>query len=452
MQETETAGLDLIGGDNPSGAMVFLRPLPDEQILHPSDVLPKLSLSGSLAGTPSSAVLCRPLSVQYGVKSTGNVPVSAGSLTIEIRTAGADRAVYSKHLPFAPDAGQHTIDNVEIPAGRYDIILKATAANQEHGIKQEFILAEQPLTVTGLISAEPASDTFPRALIWMGSPGSSTARAVAEGMVRQAFERDAAFIKIVTAPVDFVNEAASGMFNTFVLLDVSDPLEDPRWLTDITRHGQGMIIIGADNTAKAAAGAFGFTFGEPLSGAGATLVMADKALLGLSGTFPAFGMVLQAKKRGATPLAFKADTGQPAAFLDAGERGKVVLLPFSLVRSARDSGSSDIYSIVLRSVVHAAAPVREEPGGISARGFVLSSPAGPVKAKIAVSLPRQSLLIWTNREGVDQENTITYEMTLDAEPQTLLYLYQPPKGGQDGPVTEVFYECEGRYVSQGKIE
>lgn len=413
---------------------------------------PVLALAGSLAGTPTEALLCAPFTMQYNVRSTGNIPVSSGFLKIEMQAPGAARPEYTRQLPFSMDTKTFRIDSMDLPAGRYSVLLKASVKNLDHNKAQESVLAEQPLTVSGPIRARATGELFPRVLVWMGNAGGSAGRAQAEDLVTQAFEQEGLYYKVVSSPDDFSTQAMSGMFNAFVLLDVSDPLESPGWLKGLTEHGQGMVIVGADETAKAAADVFGFTFGEPLSNAGATLALAPGPAFGLSGTIPAAGTVLLAKKRGAAPLAFKAGTKEPAAFLDRSGGGKVLLLPFSLLRSSRDSGAAGVYSLLLQAAVRSAIPEREVPGDFSAAGFSLSAPEGTTKAKITLALPEGSQLVWANHEGTTQGDGATYDLTLDAEPKRIMFLYTAADVKKTKPVLEVFYECGGKWVSQGKAE
>lgn len=414
-------------------------------------VPPVLSLAGTLAGTPAKAVLCGPFTVRYSVQSTGNVPVSSGAVSIELRQEGADKPALTRKAPLMPDPKPITIERLDVPAGRSILSLKASAASQEHKISRDFALAEQELLVAGPVTAD-AAGSFPRVLVWLGRAGGTAERALSESIIKQAFEHEGVYYRIVDAPDDFAVQAMSGTFNTFVIFEAGDPLDNAGWLRDLAGQGQGMVIIGTEETEKAAAATFGFTLGEPLSRTGGLLTMSDAARLGVSGTVPVSGILLSPRKKGAVTLAATADN-KPAALIDAGGKSKVAVLPFSLIRSARESGSSAIYSLLLRAVVLAAAPAHAEQEDATAGSIALSAPAGPVKAKVVVSLPTGAEALWTSAEGKVQENVITYEMALDAEPKKVLYLYQKAaEGVQEKPVMEVFYECEGKWVSQGKIE
>ncbi|HWR72368.1 MAG TPA: CARDB domain-containing protein, partial [Nitrospirota bacterium] len=270
-------------------------------------VPPVLDLAGSLEGTPESGVLCRPFTVHLRTRNTGNIPVSSGTLTIEVRAPGVDPPALVRRLPFSLEEQQSVIDRLDLPSGSYRVILKVSASNKEHNIMREFIIAERPLTVTGPLKIEATGAAFPRVLLWPGNMGGSPARAALENMLRLAFQQEGIYYKIAGGPEEFSELAMSGMFNVFVLLDVTDQLQDTRWLKDLVEEGQGMIISGSDETAKTSAGAFGFSFGEPISSSGAALVITEQSGLGFSGTIPVSGTVLLAKKKGALPLALTAD-------------------------------------------------------------------------------------------------------------------------------------------------
>jgi hypothetical protein len=51
-----------------------------------------------------------------------------------------------------------------------------------------------------------------------------------------------------------------------------------------------------------------------------------------------------------------------------------------------------------------------------------------------------------------KNNTIIYDLIADNEPQRLRYVCQLPAGNKTPAFTEMFYECNGKVVSQGKIE
>jgi len=414
-------------------------------------VPPVLDLAGSFEGTPESAVLCRPFIVQLRARNTGNIPVSSGTLTIEVRAPGVDLPAFVRQLPLTLEEQRSTIDRLDLTAGNYRIALKVSVSNKEHNITREFIIAEQPLIVTGPLKIEPTGAAFPRVLLLTGNIGGAPARAALENMLRLAFQQEGIFYKIAGSPEEFSEQAMSGMFNVFVLLDVSEQMQDTRWLKDLVEQGQGMIISGSDETSKAIGNAFGFSFGGQISSSGAALVISEQSVLGFSGTIPVSGTVLLAKKSGAVPLALTADSRNPAILLDRTGTGKTVLMPFALINSSRESGTGDIYAVLLRNAAIAVTPERDEPGGFTAGGVSLSSLSGPVKARISVTLPGQSHFVWTNRQAVVREGTSTFELSAGEEPQKVLYLHTPAPGAAK-PVTEVFYECNGKYVSQGRVE
>jgi hypothetical protein len=143
---------------------------------------------------------------------------------------------------------------------------------------------------------------------------------------------------------------------------------------------------------------------------------------------------------------------QPAAVIDTFGKGKVLVMPFSIIRSSLDTGASPLYSAFLCSAIPSVTPERDGPGGVASGEISASSLSGPVKAKIVETLPAGSKVLWTNPQGTVEDNTITYELTANKDPQKFLYIYQPPEQGEKRTGTEVFYECGGKFVSQGKTE
>jgi hypothetical protein len=163
------------------------------------------------------------------------------------------------------------------------------------------------------------------------------------------------------------------------------------------------------------------------------------------------GPVPEAQKKGAHAAATLNSTGQPAILIDRSEGGTVILAPFSFVRSSREAGTIPLYSLLLRNTVLQALPVKKADNTTS-RELALSSSTGPLRAKIVETLPSGAKLVWQNRKGRFENNALTLELTVDQEQQYLQYLFAPNSSGKDRPTTEVFYECNGKFVSQGKLE
>jgi hypothetical protein len=97
-------------------------------------------------------------------------------------------------------------------------------------------------------------------------------------------------------------------------------------------------------------------------------------------------------------------------------------------------------------------PENDELDGVSSIELLVSSPSGPVRAHVVEALPPGTRVIWMKAGGTVKNNAILYDLTADKDPQKLPYLYQLPSGSKAPAFTEVFYECNGKLVSQGKIE
>lgn len=415
-------------------------------------VLPTLAVSGSLEGTPPAAAVCRPLSVRYTVKNAGNIPVLNGTVKVEIRAAGAPEPAYAKQLSFTEGAKTATLDRLDIPPGQYTIVLKGTASNTHHGMTREFTLAEQALTVAAPVEAGKSGTAVPRVLILTGQPDTEVQRALLEKILKQAFDQQDRYFKIVANADEFMKQAMGGMFNTYVLFEQNELLERTDWLQERIKQGQGLVIVGDGDRSRATAEAFGFRFSNPLPDETRMLSITGESGLAISGTLPVCGKILPPVKKGSKPVALITDNKQPAAVIDTFGKGKVLVMPFSIIRSSLDTGASPLYSAFICSAIPSVTPEHDGPGGVASGEISASSPSGPVKAKIVETLPVGSKVLWTNPRGIVKDNAITYELTADRDVQKFLYIYQPPEQGEKRTGTEVFYECGGKFVSQGKIQ
>ncbi len=415
-------------------------------------VLPTLAVSGSLDGTPPAAAVCRPFSVRYTVKNAGNIPVSAGSLKVEIRAPGVPEPAYAKQLSFTEGAKTATLDRLDIPPGQYTIVLKGTASNMQYGMTGEFTLAEQALTVADPVEAGKSGQAVPRVLILTGQPDTAVQRALLEKILKQAFDQQDRYFKIVDNADEFMKQAMDGMFNTYVLFEQNEMLERTDWLQEKIKQGQGLVIVGDGERSRATAEAFGFRFGNPLPDETRMLSIAGESGLAISGTLPVCGKILPPVKKGSKPVALIVGDKQPAAVIDTFGEGKVLVMPFSIIRSSLDTGASSLYSAFICSAIPSVTPERDGPAGVASGEISASSASGPVKAKIVETLPAGSKVLWTNPRGTVKNNVITYELIADRDVQKFLYIYQPPEQGEKRTGTEVFYECGGKFVSQGKTE
>jgi len=418
----------------------------------PITILPTLALRGNLQNTPAAAMICNPFAVRYSIRNAGNVPLSSGSATIEIGKAGAERPLISRQQTMGDWGKAVAIDTAALEPGTYTVSLKAAAANRQHAITREFSLAEQPLTVSPPVEVKRSDGDLPRVLVWLGSEGPPVNRAVAGKIAAQAFDEQDVYYKIAGTVEDFTTQAASEEFNILIIYEPAEMLENRDWLRARLAQGYGVVIAGESDRAQAAAEAAGFTFGQPLAAGSRMMRVAEGPGLSLTGTIPISGKVLQPRKSGAKTAAFIDGTRQPAALFDHSAKGKVLVVPFSLTRSAIDAGSTMPYSLLLRTAALSAAPEQNGPGNASTAELTVSAPAGPAKAKVVTTLPKGSKALWMNRDGSVRENTITHELKATREPQRLIFLYQRTPQGGGKPVTEVFYECNGKYVSQGKVE
>jgi hypothetical protein len=128
------------------------------------------------------------------------------------------------------------------------------------------------------------------------------------------------------------------------------------------------------------------------------------------------------------------------------------VIPFSLTQSALNAGTTSPFSLLLRSAILAVVPVQEDAGAVASVQLLVSSPAGPVKTQIVETLPPGSKVLWTSVAGSFRNGALAFDLTAGPEPQKIICLFQPPNPASVKTSTEVFSECDGKPVSQGKVE
>ena len=417
-----------------------------------SNTLPTLPLSGELDNTPRIVILCKPLTIQFSVKNTGSVNISSGMIGLAIKAAGTGRSVFVRQFPLTTGTNSIRIENMDFPQGEYTLTLKASAVNSEDSINREYTLAEQPLTVSAPILVKRDVSSIPRVLLWLSRTGTPVQRVFAEKIVNEAFEGDGVYSMIVDTAEAFTDQAMSGDFNTAVLFETNDLLDRSDWLQDHVARGMGLVVIGPEDKTRMTAETFGFKFVEMPTTAPAMLLLSDDSGMALSGTIPVSGRVLLPQMKSAKPAAVLAGDKKPVVLIDTAGNGRVIVMPFSFTRSALDAGTTSLYSLLLRAAVHTAAPENDDQTGVSSIELLVSALSGPVRARVVETLPAGTRVIWTNAEGTVKNNPLLYDLIADKEPQRLLYVYQPPAGSKTPTFSEVFFECNGNLVSQGKIE
>lgn len=414
-------------------------------------ITPTLMLQGSFEG-PSKAVSCVPFTVTYQIKSTGNLPISDGKIRLEMRSAGTSQLVYNEQAPLAIEAGSFVVENKPFPEDVYRISLKVLAVSQDNQVSREFLIDEKPVFIARPITVTVGNAAVPRVLCWLGQSSSGLQQAMAEKIARQAFEDEEVYYSFVYTAQEFTKQAQSGNFNTLVLFEPDERLDKARWLKNLVTRGQGLVLIGSDNSAQMIGDLFGFTFREGFASTGTMLTHANDSEMGLSGTMPISGRILLPKKSGAHAAATLTENGEPALLVDKVGSGQMIVIPFSLSRTAIDVGTSSLYSILVRVAIASATPKTEEHSEIASTALMVSSLAGPTFTRVVETLPPGTQVLWTSSSGSVKNNVITYELVADKYPQKLLYLSRPPAGKARPVVREIFYECDEAYVSQGTME
>lgn len=410
---------------------------------------PTLLLTGSLEGTPATASPCMPFTVRYTALSSGTMKPQTGSLKLEVRPRTGGQPVLTRPLPFVLGPGRVTIDRVDLPRGAYSLLLRGSAASG--AVTRDFLLADLPVTVAGPVEVQRSQDAFPRVLLWTGGEDSTAiTRALAEKLYNEAFADEEMLLKVVASANDFSNHALTGLYNTYVLFEINGLLDTVDVLKQGLERGHGIVLVGSDNYARTVAEGLGFRFTALPPAESEGLTFPAGSGLGVTGTVPLAGAALLPEKKNSRALAQYPD-GRPALLLDPSSGGKVLALPFSLVRSALHTGASSLYSLVLRSAVQAAAPEAPEAGLVPVR-ITYVAPAGSAKARIVETLPAGAELQWSSVKPARKGPVLTFDVTAGPDTASILYLFRPPAGGERASSTEVFHQCDGKYVSQGKIE
>jgi hypothetical protein len=431
----------LTGGPGPASVIV------------PVEIRPTLLLSGLLEGTPETAMLCRPFTIRYRIRNEGNVFPSSGTCRIEILLPKTEKTLFSKTVPLVMGDATVTVDTLDMPESRAILRLTASTVNEQYKLSREFRLVERPLTISGPVAAARTFAPFPRVLIWAGREGRIVEQAVSDTIINQAFQEENLYYKIVDSEEHFSSAAMTGMFNIYVLFEPDELPSNAAWLRERLERGQGVVIIGAGESARALAEKFGISLEEVTGKKGSSvLAFTRDGGIGLSGTLPVTGKILSPRKRGAVTIAVDEISGLPAALVDPSHKGRLVVMPLSFSSSAFKSGTTALYSLALRTTALSTAPEEDGAGGPVAGGISLSARAGEVRTRIRETLPAGSTVLWTNAGGKAGTDSILYEVTAGPEPAKLLYLYQPPKTGGNPPAAEVSYDCNGIFVSQGKVE
>jgi hypothetical protein len=292
-----------------------------------------------------------------------------------------------------------------------------------------------------------------RVLFWTRKSDSVLERALTELIVKQAFEEDGFYYRTSASAADFADQASSGLFNIFVIFETDERPVNLDALRDRVYRGASIIIIGPEEQSRFIAGSFGFRFqeGSPRDGE-SSLVFSGETGLGLGGSIPVSGSLLFPQKPGSSPAAVYDDTGKPAVLVGSAGNGRAIVMPFSIIRSARDAGITSVYSLLLRAAVRSAAKEGPDQGRVHGEEFTVTSSIDHIRTQLLVTLPQGARMLGVSPGGTLKDNTILYELTAEQFPQKLQYLYELPGGGSSRPEAELFYESNGKLVSGGKVE
>jgi len=115
-------------------------------------------------------------------------------------------------------------------------------------------------------------------------------------------------------------------------------------------------------------------------------------------------------------------------------------------------GTAAPFGLLLRAATRNAAPDVMDQPGIESSEIEVSAIAGPARMRLVQTVPAGSKVIWTSPAGKMQDTRIVHELSVDQDAKKFLSIVQVPAGSKGRPATEIFHECEGQFVSQGKVE
>ncbi len=413
-------------------------------------LLPTPLLQGTLVGTPAAAGSCRPFTITYDARSAGNVPVAEGTVSARIAPTAADHSTITKEAPFSQGAGSFRINRLDLSPGDYRVQLTGSATNRNHAVTRETVMAQQPLSVTAPVSVRQNSSPVPRVLVLRSALEGEAKGVVARKLLEEAFDREGIFHTIVDRPADFAGRAGSGLYNIFVLFEPDEMPEGIEALKQRVQDGDGLVIIGDGRVSMTIAEIFGFSFAPALPDDTRLLDVGGELRAALTGTLPVCGPLLPPSRKDGRSLALISGSRQPAMLVGTQGKGKVLVMPFSVTRSAVETGSIPLYGLLLCTALPSVQPEHESPGGVIARELTVIAAEGSVRARIIDRLPAGSQVLHSS-SAVVKDGAIVHEVTADKKPRRLLYLYRPPAGGSGQVSRDVQYECGGNFISAGPV-
>jgi hypothetical protein len=320
------------------------------------------------------------------------------------------------------------------------------------GLPQGRAQAREQAAAGPVIAVPVHPSSFPRILVWLPKESRVVEQALSEAIVRQALDREDIYYKIVDNEDALEASSRTGLFNACLLFEPEEMMLRKEFLKDVTRRGQGVVLIGTGASARSAAERLGFVLDEPSpKKKPAGLIVAPNRGMNLSGDVPISGRVLYPRKKGSLVVASYAGSGKSAALLDQSGKSRVLVMPFPLTKSSYQAGTAAPYSLLLRAVVLAVVPEKDEAEGPTAEGLSVTSPSGPASVRLKVTLPPGSQLLWAGTGGRIERNTVIFDIQADQQPRSVYYLYQAHVAGSAASSAELFVQQNGAYLSQGIV-
>ena len=121
----------------------------------------------------------------------------------------------------------------------------------------------------------------------------------------------------------------------------------------------------------------------------------------------------------------------------------VIVMPFSIIRSARDAGTTPVYSLLLRAAVRSAARRDQIQGKVLGEELTVTSTVDHIRTHLIVTLPQGARSLGVSADATLKNNTVLFE----ARPNSIRRSSSTCTASSEGigrPVVELFYESGGK--------
>ncbi len=335
-------------------------------------------------------------------------------------------------------------------AGQYTLAYRAT----DNVLNEE---AETSITVR-LIIMEMEKKTAADSIILVGveSDNSDLAQKQADLQMLNRLLTSLNLTYTVTETVDdFTIALRSGRYNTYILIDVKDPLIGGE-IRESVFSGDGLIFIKTKpNADPFLDDAFGLKFSGKTTSDNLTITLQESPV-SIEGSLRATGKSIVSAITSTTAQMFgsvldKKDV-YPAVVFNQYERGKVLLYTFDLL-NADDQSLASALLIESLNFVRPAAQTSSALGSAPIRITVTNS-TEPVEMKMIESLPYGATVDTVVPRVTPVDDTLTWQKSMTANERAGFgyYLNLPDAAGSYLTKTELAYNNNGFFRTYGQYE